>query len=217
MVARLKTNGKNKTQWGEPKFPHHCRGRRPRRPVKNNRCEPTIWRHTKPHPTNVNQYTACNRKIMRITIRREQAPALRCYLIFGAHPWRSVFSSADQTAPYPHTRGNLFPVNSSIYTPMVFYFSPTSLSKLRWQPIFIPAQGSSYTIKTVGGEAVRRFFSLEYAVLLYTISTLFRELSLRKQKSFRKVFCQAFFQKSVIASPASPRVPSRPHASPRVP
>ena len=28
-------------------------------------------------PTNVNQYTACNRKIMRTTLRREQAPALQ--------------------------------------------------------------------------------------------------------------------------------------------
>ena len=66
----------------------------------------------------------------------------------------------------------------------------------------------SNTTKTVGGEAVRRFFSLKYAVLLYTLSTLFTDPTLRKQKSFRKVFCQAFFQKSVIASPASPRIPA---------
>ena len=49
----------------------------------------------------------------------------------------------------------------------------------------------SNTTKTVGGEAVRRFFLLKYAVLLYTLSTLFTDPSLRKQKPFRKVFCQA--------------------------
>ena len=68
---------------------------------------------------------------------------------------------------------------------MVFYFPPTSLPILRWQSIFISAQGSSYTIKTVGGEAVRRFFSLKYAVLLYTLSTLFTDPPLRQQKPFR--------------------------------
>ena len=94
-------------------------------------------------------------------------------------------------------------------TPVTTYFPPTSLYKLRWQPIFIPAQGSSYTIKTVGGEAVRRFFSLKYAVLSYTVSTLFTDPPLRQQKSFRKVFAELF--------PKSDRVPSRPLASPRVP
>ena len=88
------------------------------------------------------------------------------------------------------------------------------LSTLPRQPISIPAQGSPYTIKTVGGEAVRRFFSLKYAVLLYTLSTLFTDPPLRKQKSFRKVFCQAFFQKSVNAS-SHPRIPSH-HRGPRM-
>ena len=98
----------------------------------------------------------------------------------------------------------------------------TNLTAFPWQPIFISAQGSSYTIKTVGGEAVRRFFSLKYAVLLYTLSTLFRELSLHQQKSFRKVFCERartlFLRRSeaecifpkkrqrVLASPAAMRL-----------
>ena len=114
-----------------------------------------------------------------------------------AHPWHSIFRkhlfqpplvtyfpSADQTAPLIHT--------------------------LRWQPISIPAQGSPYTTKTVGGEAVRRFFSLKYAVLLYTLSTLFRELSLRKQNTSGK-FLRSFFQKAT-SRPRIPRVP----ASPRI-
>ena len=107
-------------------------------------------------------------------------------------------------------------------TPVTTYFPPTSLSKLRWQPIFIPAQGSSYTIKTVGGEAVRRFFSLKYAVLLYTISTLFTDPPLRKQKSFRKVFakrartlflrrseaeCIFLKKRNRVPAPPRPRIP----------
>ena len=86
-------------------------------------------------------------------------PPYKCYLIFSAYHCRSVFLSANRTAPTT--------------TPP-------------WQPIFIPAQGSPNTIKTVGGEAVRRFFSLKYAVLLYTISTLFTDPSLRKQNTSGK-------------------------------
>ena len=101
------------------------------------------------------------------------APALRMLPYMQCISVAIYFTSANRTVPYPP----------------------------RWQTIFIPAQGSLYTTKTVGGESSPTVFSLKYAVLLYTISTLFRELSLRQQKSFRKVFCQAFFQKSVNASP----------------
>ena len=113
---------------------------------------------------------------------------------------------------HPHSRTSV-----TTYFPSADRTAP--LSAYPWQPIFIPAQVSPNTIKTVGGEAVRRFFSLKYAVLLYTLSTLFTDPPLRKQKHFRKVFCQAFFQKSVNASPASPRplASPRPHASPRPP
>ena len=105
---------------------------------------------------------------------------------------------ASQTLPPPY-EGYLI---CSAY-PWRSVFSSAPLSTPRWQSIFIPAQGSSYTIKTVGGEAVRRFFSLKYAVLLYTISTLFTDPSLRKQNTSGK-FLRSFFQKAT----ASPRVPA---------
>ena len=124
-----------------------------------------------------------------------------------------------------HTRDNIFSVNSPIHISVATYFPLTALSTHRWYsisrqhfyppPICIPE--ATY-LHSSAGEFVyhknRRWrssptvFSLKYAVLLYTISTLFRELSLRKQKSFRKVFCQAFFQKSVNASPASSHPPA---------
>ena len=99
-------------------------------------------------------------------------------------------------------------------TPVTTYFPPTSLSKLRWQPISIPAQGSSYTIKTVGGEAVRRFFSLKYAVLSYTVSTLFTDPSLRQQKIFQESFLPSFFSKKRKRVPRIPRVPRVPSHHP---
>ena len=116
--------------------------------------------------------------IVRTTLRREQAPALR----------RLLYMQCISVA---------------------IYFPSASLSTPRWQPIFIPAQGSSYTTKTVGGEAVRRFFSLKYAVLLYTLSTLFTDPLLRKQKSFRKVFAELFPKSDrVLRVPAHPRIPA---------
>ena len=129
------------------------------------------------------------RKIVRTMLRREQAPALRCYLLFG------------------HTLDNIFPVNSPIRISVATYFPTTILSNPRWQSIFIPAQGSPYTIKTVGGEAVRRFFSLKYAVLLYTLSTLFTDPPLRQQKIFQESFLLSFFSKK---RNRIPRVPSHP-------
>ena len=99
---------------------------------------------------------------------------------------RTVCLQSGRIISSPTVLKNLF-----ICTPAAIYFH------LSEQP--------SNTTKTVGGEAVRRFFSLKYAVLSYTVSALFTDPPLRQQKSFRKVFCQAFFQKSVIASPASPR------------
>ena len=95
-------------------------------------------------------------------------------------------------------------------TPVTTYF-PTTILSPRWQPIFISAQGSSYTTKTVGGEAVRRFFSLKYAVLSYTVSTLFTDPPLRKQKPFREVFAELFSKSDRV--PPHPRV----NASPRIP
>ena len=103
----------------------------------------------------------------------------------------------------------------AIYFPLAFLFNHTPVALY-----FHLSDQPSNTIKTVGGEAVRRFFSLKYAVLLYTVSTLFREMSLRKQKPFRKVFCQArknfvlatersgvhFSKKASTRLPASPRV-----------
>ena len=86
---------------------------------------------------------------------------------------------ASQTLPPPygvtlyavHTRGGLL-FHQQTESPSVATFLPsanrtTNLTAFPWQLVFIPAQGSSNTIKTVGGEAVRRFFSLKYAVLLY--------------------------------------------------
>ena len=125
------------------------------------------------HPAVMN---ALNRKR-----RREQAPALRMLPHMQCIPVAVCFPSANLTVPY--------------HIPLAVYFLPTSLSKLRWQPIFIPAQGSPNTIKTVGGEAVRRFFSLKYAVLLYTISTLFREPRFAPAKIFQESFLLSFFFK----------------------
>ena len=120
--------------------------------------------------------------------------------------------------PYLHSDDNLFSVSKPNRTLSAHLWHSISRQQFypppRWRPIFISAQGSSYTIKTVGGEAVRRFFSLKYAVLLYTLSTLFRELSLRQQKSFRKVFAELFSKSDRV-----PRVPCVPrvNASPRPP
>ena len=121
-------------------------------------------------------------------------PPYECYLICSAFPWRSVFPSSNLTVPY--------------HIPLAVYFLPTSLSKLRWQSIFIPAQGSSDTIKTVGGEAVRRFFSLKYAVLLYTLSTLFREPRFAPAKTFQESFLLSFFSKKRQRIPASSHPPA---------
>ena len=120
-------------------------------------------------------------------------------------PLRSVASLLRKHCPLP----TVLPYMQC--TPVITYFPSTALSTYPWQPIFIPAQGSSYTTKTVGGEAVRRFFSLKYAVLLYTVSTLFTDPSLRQQNTSGK-FLRSFFQKATASPPASPRIPLRPRA-----
>ena len=75
-------------------------------------------------------------------------------------PLRSVASLLRKHCPRP--------TNVTFYrcTPVITYF-PTTILSPPWQSIFISAQGSLYTIKTVGGEAVRRFFSLENALFLF--------------------------------------------------
>ena len=134
------------------------------------------------------------------------APALRMLPYMQCISVTTYFPSADRTAPvytYPPPVATFLPSANRI----------TNLTAFPWQSIFIPAQGSPYTTKTVGGEAVRRFFSLKYAVLLYTLSALFTDPPLRKQNTSGK-FLRSFFQKAT-SRPRIPRVPASSH--PRIP
>ena len=68
---------------------------------------------------------------------------------------------------------------------------------LPWQPIFISAQGSPNTTKTVGGEAVRRFFSLSSELFYFTVYALFREPNFAIAKKISgKFFAKLFFKKA---------------------
>ena len=151
-----------------------------------------------------------SRKIVRTTLRRDAS-------ILRFAPWQVCFANiahALRMLPYMQCIpvAVCFSVSKPNRTLSTHLWQPISQQQfypLRWQPIFIPAQGSSDTIKTVGGEAVRRFFSLKYAVLLYTISTLFREPRFAQAKTFQESFLLSFFSKKRQRIPSRPPAPLR--------
>ena len=93
------------------------------------------------------------------SLLRKHCPRPTNVTLYAVHiRWRSVSPSANLTTP----------IAAHLWQPIFRQQTePAPLSTPPWQSIFISAQGSLYTIKTVGGEAVRRFFSLENALFLF--------------------------------------------------